>query len=148
MGSAQGWVRVLAGLGSSTGAALVPVYGFAWLVGGAPDAEAAPGVNELLVVKAITVGIGAVALAVGAIVARPAVIAGGCWLFMMDFVLFLVLYGVTTDRPRTALAESGPLSIPSEIVVTVLVIGVVFPFLTMWFATRTPSMTRDRMLGN
>ncbi|NKX86056.1 hypothetical protein [Nocardia coubleae] len=119
------------------------VYGFAWLVGGAPDAQVAPGVNELLVVKAITVGIGAVALAVGAVIARPAVIVGGCWLFVTDFVLLLVLYGVTTDRPRTLPAESGPPSIPSEIALTALVVGVVFPFLTMWLANRTQPMTWD-----
>ncbi|MFI6866162.1 hypothetical protein [Nocardia sp. NPDC050406] len=138
MRSAPIWARVHAGLGGSTGAGLVFVYGFAWLVDGAPDEGLVPGVNELLIVKAIIVGIGAIALAVGAMIGRPAVIVGGCWLFIADFALFLVLCGITADRPHEPLADTGSPSIPAEIILTALVIGVVFPSLTMWLANRTP----------
>lgn len=116
------------------------VYGFAWLVGGAPDEQVRPGVDVLLVIKAIVVAVGALALAGGAVAARPTLIVGGCRLFVADFVLLLVLYGVATNRPHTAVADSEPPSIPPAIAMIVLVIWVALPILTMRLATRTPPM--------
>ncbi|MFE3442781.1 hypothetical protein ACFXNW_07105 [Nocardia sp. NPDC059180] len=136
MKSTEVWARALAGLGGVVGAGLVLAYGFASQVGGMPDAEVTPGVDGLLFVKAVVIGIATIALVGGAVAARPTMIIRGCQLYVVDFVLLLVLYGVTGDQPRTDSIDRGSSSVPSEIALIVLVAWIAFPALTIWLATR------------
>ncbi|WP_141810038.1 hypothetical protein [Nocardia bhagyanarayanae] len=103
------------------------------LIAGMPDEEVPAGQNGVFSSKAIIVGAAAIALFVGAITARAAMIIGGCLLFIVDFVLLLAWDSMLHDQPANSLSE-GESAHPSEIVLTVLVLWVVFPVLTMLIA--------------
>ncbi|WP_431955587.1 hypothetical protein [Nocardia lijiangensis] len=102
------------------------------LIAGMPDEEVPAGQNGLFSSKAIIVGAAAAALFVGAITARAAVIIGGCLLFIVDFALLLAWDSMLHNQPATP-GNDEPAH-PSEIVLTVLVLWVVFPVLTMLLA--------------
>ncbi|WP_328712799.1 hypothetical protein [Nocardia salmonicida] len=138
MESADISARILSGLGGLVAAGLIPLYGLALLfgvVGGLPDEEAAPAVqNVLLVIKVTVVAATAFTLVNGAITGRTAAIIGGCLLFILDFVLLSVWYSNVLVPPGTLPIEPETPPNPPEIVLTAWVVWVAFPILTTLLA--------------
>lgn len=127
---------------------LVPLYGLALLIGvigGIPDEDPQPAVqNVLLVIQVTVIAAAAFALVAGTITGRTMAIIGGCLLFILDFVLLSIWYSNVLVPGGSLHIEPETPPNPPEIVLTAWVVGVAFPVLTTLLAAARVITVRVR----